>query len=118
MLCILAVFIPAFFMTGAARSLFAPLSLASHLLSSTFVPVVSIWALGTASAQDHPREPFFYRLHHRYDGLGKKSPMRMLPDGLIMLPEPSVVGAQLVRIGMNDDGALTGAKWRRCREGP
>jgi multidrug efflux pump subunit AcrB len=78
MLCILAVFIPAFFMTGAARSLFVPLSLAvgfsmvaSYLLSSTFVPVVSIWALGTASTQDHPREPFFYRLRHRYEGLAR-----------------------------------------------
>jgi multidrug efflux pump subunit AcrB len=78
MLCILAVFIPAFFMTGAARSLFVPLSLAvgfsmvaSYLLSSTFVPVVSIWALGTASTQDHPREPFFYRLRNRYEGLAR-----------------------------------------------
>ena len=47
MLCILAVFIPSFFMEGAARELFVPLSLAvgyamiaSYLLSSTFVPVL------------------------------------------------------------------------------
>src|SRR5207245_1947871 len=52
MLCILAVFIPSFFMQGAARNLFVPLSLAvgfsmvtSYLLSSTFVPVVSCWLL-------------------------------------------------------------------------
>jgi multidrug efflux pump subunit AcrB len=52
MLCILAVFIPSFFMEGAARALFVPLSLAvgfamvaSYLLSSTFVPVVSVWLL-------------------------------------------------------------------------
>ena len=52
MLCILAVFIPSFFMQGAARALFVPLSLAvgfamiaSYLLSSTFVPVLSIWLL-------------------------------------------------------------------------
>jgi multidrug efflux pump subunit AcrB len=52
MLCILAVFIPSFFMTGAARGLFVPLSLAvgfsmvtSYLLSSTFVPVMSVWLL-------------------------------------------------------------------------
>jgi Cu/Ag efflux pump CusA len=44
MLCILAVFIPAFFMTDAARNLFVPLvpavgfsMVASYLLSSTFV---------------------------------------------------------------------------------
>jgi multidrug efflux pump subunit AcrB len=52
MLCILAVFVPAFFMEGAAQALFAPLALAvgfamiaSYLLSSTFVPVVSVWLL-------------------------------------------------------------------------
>jgi multidrug efflux pump subunit AcrB len=52
MLCVLAVFIPAFFMEGAARGLFTPLSLAvgfsmiaSYILSSTFVPVMSVWLL-------------------------------------------------------------------------
>jgi multidrug efflux pump subunit AcrB len=52
MLCILAVFIPSFFMQGAARALFVPLSLAvgfsmvtSYLLSSSFVPVLSVWLL-------------------------------------------------------------------------
>ncbi len=52
MLCILAVFIPSFFMQGSARGLFVPLSLAvgfamiaSYLLSSTFVPVLSVWLL-------------------------------------------------------------------------
>ena len=50
MLCILAVFVPSFFMTGAAKALFMPLSLAvgfamiaSYLLSSTLVPILSIW---------------------------------------------------------------------------
>lgn len=52
MLCILAVFVPSFFMQGAARNLFVPLSLAvgfsmiaSYILSSTFVPVLSVWLL-------------------------------------------------------------------------
>ncbi len=52
MLCILAVFIPSFFMRGAAQALFVPLSLAvgfamvaSYILSSTFVPVLSVWLL-------------------------------------------------------------------------
>jgi multidrug efflux pump subunit AcrB len=52
MLCILAVFMPAFFMTGAARSLFLPLSLAvgfamvaSYLLSSTLVPILTVWMM-------------------------------------------------------------------------
>jgi len=52
MLCVLAVFIPSFFMEGAAREMFVPLSLAvgfsmmtSYFLSSTFVPVMSVWLL-------------------------------------------------------------------------
>jgi multidrug efflux pump subunit AcrB len=52
MLCVLAVFLPSFFMQGAPRALFVPLSLAvgfsmvaSYLLSSTFVPVLSVWFL-------------------------------------------------------------------------
>jgi multidrug efflux pump subunit AcrB len=52
MLCVLAVFVPSFFMQGAARSLFVPLSLAvgfsmiaSYILSSTFVPIMSVWLL-------------------------------------------------------------------------
>jgi multidrug efflux pump subunit AcrB len=53
MLCILSVFIPAFLMSEPLRSLFVPLSLAvgfamitSYVLSSTLVPVLSVWLLG------------------------------------------------------------------------
>jgi multidrug efflux pump subunit AcrB len=74
MLCILAVFIPAFFMTGAAHNLFAPLALAvgfsmvgSYLLSSTFVPVVSVWILRNPNTHHKPQETFFDRLRARYD---------------------------------------------------
>ncbi len=56
MLCVLAVFIPAFFMVGAAKALFVPMALAvgfsmiaSYLLSSTLVPILSIWLLRRAS---------------------------------------------------------------------
>src|SRR5690606_17269051 len=52
MLCVLAVFVPSFFMVGAARAMFLPLSLAvgfamvfSYLLSSTLVPILSVWFL-------------------------------------------------------------------------
>ncbi len=52
MVCILAVFVPAFFMVGAARALFVPLALAvgfamvaSFFLSSTLVPILSVWLL-------------------------------------------------------------------------
>jgi multidrug efflux pump subunit AcrB len=52
MLSVLAVFVPSFFMTGVVRSLFVPLALAvgfamlaSYVLSSSFVPVMSVWLL-------------------------------------------------------------------------
>ena len=74
MLCILAVFIPAFFMTGAAHNLFVPLALAvgfsmvgSYLLSSTFVPVLAVWMLRYSNAQHELQETFFDRLRARYD---------------------------------------------------
>jgi multidrug efflux pump subunit AcrB len=52
MFCILAVFVPSFFMAGVTRQLFVPLSLAvgfamiaSYLLSSSLVPVFSTWLM-------------------------------------------------------------------------
>jgi multidrug efflux pump subunit AcrB len=52
LVCILSVFIPAFLMAEPVRSLFVPLALAvgfamisSYLLSSTVVPVLSVWLL-------------------------------------------------------------------------
>ena len=59
MLCVLAVFVPSFFMVGVSRSLFVPLSLAvgfamgaSYLLSSSLVPVLSTWILRAHSPAD------------------------------------------------------------------
>jgi multidrug efflux pump subunit AcrB len=56
MLSVIAVFVPSFFMTGVSRSLFVPLSLAvgfamvaSFLLSSSLVPVLSVWMLRPTS---------------------------------------------------------------------
>jgi CzcA family heavy metal efflux pump len=55
MLCVLAVFLPSLFMTGVARQLFVPLSMAvafamvsSYVLSSTLVPVCSTWLIRDA----------------------------------------------------------------------
>jgi multidrug efflux pump subunit AcrB len=55
MFCILAVFVPSFFMVGVSRQLFVPLSLAvafamiaSYLLSSSLVPVFSTWLMREA----------------------------------------------------------------------
>jgi multidrug efflux pump subunit AcrB len=78
MLCVLAVFIPSFFMQGSARAVFAPLALAvgfamitSYLLSSSFVPVLSVWLLR----------------HYHHDTSGRKSwfSMASLQDGYAWL---------------------------------
>ncbi len=52
MLCVLAVFVPSFFMNGVGRQLFVPLSLAvgfamvaSYFLSSSLVPVFATWIM-------------------------------------------------------------------------
>src|SRR5437016_1916990 len=59
MLCVLAVFVPSFFMTGVSRSLFVPLALAvgfamasSYFLSSSLVPVLSTWILRKHVAEE------------------------------------------------------------------
>ncbi len=66
MLCVLAVFIPSFFMQGAAQALFVPLALAvgfsmvtSYILSSTFVPVMSSWLLRHYHPDAHQSSRWF-----------------------------------------------------------
>ena len=75
LLSVVAVFVPSFFMTGVSRSLFVPLSLAvgfsmiaSFLLSSSLVPVLSVWLLGSRrlTAGTHSlREDWVDRLRNR-----------------------------------------------------
>lgn len=61
LLCILSAFAPALFLRGPAKGLFTPLALAvmfsmigSYLLSSTLVPVLSVWLLRRKSAEERP----------------------------------------------------------------
>jgi multidrug efflux pump subunit AcrB len=82
MLCILAMFTPALFMVGAARAMFVPLSLAvgfsmvvSYILSSTLVPIVSVWLLrGHESAvEGQPGAPGrFAAWQKRYTELARR----------------------------------------------
>ena len=67
MLCILSVFIPAFIMVEPVRSLFVPLSLAvgfsmiaSYFLSSTLVPVLSVWLLKHHGRQEDGSHKGFF----------------------------------------------------------
>ena len=73
MFCILAVFVPSFFMIGVSRQLFVPLSLAvafsmiaSYLLSSSLVPVFSTWLMREAHrGEEH--EGLFGHLRSFYE---------------------------------------------------
>jgi multidrug efflux pump subunit AcrB len=72
MFCILAVFVPSFFMIGVSRQLFVPLSLAvafsmiaSYLLSSTLVPVFSTWLMREAH-RGEDREGLFGHIRSFY----------------------------------------------------
>lgn len=85
LLCVIAVFVPALFMTGIPGSMFLPLSLAvgfamvaSFLLSQTLVPVFSHWLLkdhlpngGTGAAKRFNR--FRMRYKHWLNGFVEKS---------------------------------------------
>lgn len=75
MISVIAVFAPSFLMVGSTRALFVPLSLsvgfsmiASFLLSSTLVPVLSTWLI-RKHAQKHSRPTFFQRVQNRYASL-------------------------------------------------
>lgn len=73
LLCILAVFIPSFFMKGVAHALFVPLTLAvgfsmigSFLLSRTLVPVLSTWILSHSEKSTSQHQGFFQKIQSRY----------------------------------------------------
>jgi multidrug efflux pump subunit AcrB len=64
LLCILAVFAPAFVMSGVPRAMFLPLSLSiafammvSFIAAQTLVPVISIWLLKAEKFQYHASSP-------------------------------------------------------------
>jgi multidrug efflux pump subunit AcrB len=59
MIAILSVFVPSFFMVGVGQQLFVPLSLAvgfamvgSYVLSTTLVPVLSVWVMRQTSTRE------------------------------------------------------------------
>jgi multidrug efflux pump subunit AcrB len=100
MLCVLAVFLPSFFMVGPARSLFVPLSLAvgfsmgaSYLLSSSLVPVLSNWLLKADKAHGaNTAEGRFDRFRKRfYSGLD-----RLMAVPAILLVTYTVVAVTIV----------------------
>jgi multidrug efflux pump subunit AcrB len=75
MMCVVAVFLPAFFMAGAAQALFLPLALAvafsmaaSYVLFTIFVPILSNW-LGEGGV--NRKTDWFERFRERFLGWQK-----------------------------------------------
>src|SRR3954464_7408945 len=107
MLAVVAVFVPSFFMTGVSRSLFVPLSLAvgfamvaSFLLSSSLVPVLSVWWLRThahAADTELPADDWVERLRSRLASvLQRIAPAR----GLLVAAYLVVTVGVLVLVGL------------------
>src|SRR5688572_11115396 len=108
MLAVVAVFVPSFFMTGVARSLFVPLSLAvgfamiaSFFLSSSLVPVLSVWWLGRHRVHREPaHDDWVERLRKRLDWLLRRlAPARVLVVGAYVVIAMSIVAAVGLSLG-------------------
>jgi multidrug efflux pump subunit AcrB len=112
MLSVVAVFVPSFFMTGVSQSLFVPLSLAvgfsmiaSFLLSSSLVPVLSVWLLGRQAAGTGPShgphpEDRVERLRDWFARtLQRLAPMRGLLVAAYILVTVAIVAVVGLRLG-------------------
>jgi multidrug efflux pump subunit AcrB len=111
MFAVVAVFVPSFFMTGVSRSLFVPLSLAvgfamiaSFVLSSSLVPVLSVWLLGKqrhASSGQASSDDWVDRLRNRQTRLLQRFVPLRVPlvavYALVTIAIVAVVGARLGR---------------------
>jgi multidrug efflux pump subunit AcrB len=104
MLCVLSVFLPSLFMAGIGRQLFVPLSLAvgfamlaSYLLSSTLVPVLSTWML---RAGHRDAASSFEKLQSRYrDRLESMLRFRWVLVGGYVVAAGVLIAILLPRIG-------------------
>src|SRR5689334_2720416 len=108
MLAVVAVFVPSFFMTGVSRSLFVPLSLAvgfamiaSFFLSSSLVPVLSVWWLGKGHPtreDESPTSDWVERLRDRLAALlHRVAPAR----GLLVSAYLVVTVGVVIAVGMS-----------------
>lgn len=111
LLCILSVFIPAFIMAEPVRSLFVPLAMAvgfamitSFILSSTVVPVLSVWLLKPhahpPSGPDARRKGLFDRFQRLFGrGVGLLVRLRWVTVPLYLLATGAVLGLLGPRLG-------------------
>lgn len=107
MLCVLSVFIPAFFLVGPGKALFIPLALAvafsmvaSYLLSSSFVPVMSTWLLREHEKEAAHTPSAFSSLQKAYGDFARKvMSARVLLTGVYLLVALGVIAVFGKRLG-------------------
>lgn len=104
MLCIVAMFTPALFMTGAVRAMFLPLAMAvafamaaSYILSTTLVPVLAVWILAarTAGVDHGPFARFRARYAQELRGSAPRRWMFLLAYMVTTVAAVVLVGGQL-----------------------
>jgi multidrug efflux pump subunit AcrB len=104
MLCVLAVFLPSFFMVGVGRQLFVPLSLAvgfamfaAYVLSSTLVPVMAAWTLKTPA---HTKDGGYERMRRGYEWtLQRVLALRVVAVPLYLLVTLGFIALVVPRMG-------------------
>ncbi|MFN2375038.1 MAG: efflux RND transporter permease subunit [Candidatus Binatia bacterium] len=103
MLCVVSVFLPAFFVEGIGRSLFPPLAIAvgaamaaSWLLSSTLVPVVAaVWLKAPAHGDENTLSLLYGRFVQR---IVRRPVTALVPYALVVLPVGLLAAALPVRL--------------------
>lgn len=122
MLCILAVFVSSFFMQGAARGMFVPLSLAvgfamiaSYFLSSTLVPVLAVMLLRPMASHGHR----FDRLRTSYESiLARLIQVRWVLIGAYLIGCGIAIATLAPRLGQSIFPVVDAGQFRLRMRGP
>jgi len=125
MLSIVAVFVPSVLMTGVARNLFVPLSLAvafamiaSFLLSSSLLPVLFLWMHRTGAARPTAAKGFD-RLRGRWSRfLERLAPLRWLVVGIYFVVALAILALLGPRLGRQLFPTVTGHQFRLRFDAP
>jgi multidrug efflux pump subunit AcrB len=129
MLAIVAVFVPSLLMTGVAKNLFVPLSLAvafamvaSFLLSSSFLPVLFLWMHRKRDARPSVT-PIGARVFDRVQNgwsrlLERLAPIRWLVVGVYLVAALAVLALLGPRMGRELFPSVTGHQFRLRFDAP
>ena len=131
MLAMIAVFVPSLMMTGVAKSMFVPLSLAvasalvaSFLLSSSLLPVLFLWMHGGGLPGRSPAESragrwTFERVRNAWTGrIERLRPWRWLALGAYLVLVLAVLGLLGPRVGKELFPNVSGHQFRLRFDAP